>query len=115
MYGQEIFNGYLASKRIYWCVDMKPFLQYMPKVSRNEALARGLRYYWTGVQCKRGHICYRYADSGACFQCQRQKSDARRYEKRYPEGRSKNESRRKAEGIRDSLELESQLKEVWEI
>lgn len=39
-----------------------------PIVLKHEALALGLKKYFTGVPCKRGHISERYA-TGACIEC----------------------------------------------
>lgn len=36
-----------------------------------EAAAVGSRFYFTGKQCKHGHIAPRYTKAGGCVQCQR--------------------------------------------
>ena len=47
----------------------------MPKIiSRAQARAEGLTYYWTGVPCKSGHSCERRVDNCACMECSRIKS-----------------------------------------
>lgn len=38
-------------------------------MKRKEAIAAGLTQYNTGKPCKRGHMSYRYASSGACAAC----------------------------------------------
>ncbi len=38
-------------------------------MKRAEALARGLKKYFTGKQCIHGHIAPRYTDSGTCEDC----------------------------------------------
>lgn len=43
-------------------------------VSRNEALKRGVKHYWTGKPCKRGHIDLRNVSSFACVTCSREKA-----------------------------------------
>jgi hypothetical protein len=40
-------------------------------VSRDEAKALGLKRYFTGVPCKRGHIAERSVRSGRCLECSR--------------------------------------------
>jgi hypothetical protein len=40
-------------------------------VTRAEAKARGLRCFWTGEACPRGHINERYAINGDCAECAR--------------------------------------------
>lgn len=41
--------------------------------TRKQALAEGLKFYFTGKACKRGHIAKRYA-TGACFTCAQENS-----------------------------------------
>ena len=38
-------------------------------ISRKEALARGLKHYFTGKPCKRGHISLRLASVAGCCEC----------------------------------------------
>ncbi len=38
-------------------------------VSRKEAIAKGLRYYFTGKACKHGHVSRRVLRCGTCVQC----------------------------------------------
>lgn len=38
-------------------------------ISCRDARARGLRHYFTGRPCKRGHITWRYSASGLCYEC----------------------------------------------
>lgn len=38
-------------------------------ISRKEAKDRGLTRYFTGVACKVGHVCERYASTGHCVEC----------------------------------------------
>jgi hypothetical protein len=40
-------------------------------ITRAEAKARGLRYFWTGGACPRGHVNERYAINGDCAECAR--------------------------------------------
>jgi hypothetical protein len=41
-------------------------------ISRDEAMALGLKHYFTGVPCKHGHITERNVRSGRCLECFRE-------------------------------------------
>jgi hypothetical protein len=41
-------------------------------LSHEEAMALGLKRYFTGQPCKRGHIAERYVRSGICSKCARE-------------------------------------------
>lgn len=41
----------------------------MEIVTRDEALARGLKRYFTGKPCKHGHVAERHSADGACYEC----------------------------------------------
>lgn len=41
----------------------------MEIITRSDAVAAGLNKYFTGQQCKNGHIDFRYTKSGACQSC----------------------------------------------
>ena len=44
----------------------------MKKISKETAVRLGLKRYFTGVPCFRGHICERYVtSSNACIECAR--------------------------------------------
>jgi hypothetical protein len=43
-------------------------------ITRAEAKALGLKRYFTGKPCKRGHVCERKADDGCCLECARKLS-----------------------------------------
>jgi hypothetical protein len=43
-------------------------------ISRPEALARELKYYFTGNLCKRGHISMRQVSNHGCVECNRTKA-----------------------------------------
>ena len=43
----------------------------MDKISRQEAIDRGLTRYFTGLECKRGHVAERYTLQGQCSECQK--------------------------------------------
>lgn len=38
-------------------------------ISRDEAFAKGLKRYYTGKPCHKGHDCERYVSSGGCLDC----------------------------------------------
>ena len=40
-----------------------------PVVTRADAKAAGLKHYFTGLPCRRGHLAIRYASDGACYEC----------------------------------------------
>jgi len=54
----------------------------MQIIKAKEARAAGLRHYFTGKPCKRGHVDIRYV-TGGCAQCARE--DSRRYYSEDPE------------------------------
>lgn len=41
----------------------------MNEVTRKEAKERGLKFYFTGKPCKRGHVCERYVCNHQCLKC----------------------------------------------
>ena len=50
-------------------------------VSRQEAIAKGLKFYFTGKPCKHGHVADRYVKNYGCMICkkQRQIADSKRW------------------------------------
>lgn len=54
-------------------------------VSREDALARGLVRFFTGVACTRGHVCERNAKAGYCCECN---ANNTRAHESTPEGRA---------------------------
>ena len=44
-------------------------------ITRKEALAKGLKKYFTGKPCKHGHVAERYTATGQCKKCIRKKSN----------------------------------------
>lgn len=42
-----------------------------PIISRKDAKAQGLKFYFTGKPCGRGHVAMRYTNNWACFECRR--------------------------------------------
>lgn len=51
-------------------------------MNRKEALQKGLKKYFTGRQCSRGHIADRYAKTGHCTVCARQTANTWRERER---------------------------------
>ena len=41
----------------------------MKIISRTEALAAGLKHYFTGKPCRRGHVALRLVSICACVEC----------------------------------------------
>lgn len=39
--------------------------------SRDEAIEQGEVFYFTGLQCRKGHLAKRYTTSGRCIECAR--------------------------------------------
>lgn len=46
----------------------------MEQVTRSEAKARGLKRYFTGGHCMRGHLAERITSNGKCIECDRENS-----------------------------------------
>lgn len=47
-------------------------LSYGPFISREQAKEQGLKYWYNGKPCKRGHISRRRVNPNACVECQRE-------------------------------------------
>lgn len=41
----------------------------MKIISRKDALAQGLKHYFTGKPCHRGHVCLRFVSAKKCTEC----------------------------------------------
>lgn len=80
--------------------------------TKAEAIAQGLKTYFTGTPCRYGHLADRRVDSGACCECRREK-DRLRYARKAihrPTSRAADQpdqgpftSGQSVEEIRDSL------------
>ena len=46
----------------------------MVVISREEAIERGLKTYFTGEPCKHGHVAGRRVDNSGCLECRRERS-----------------------------------------
>lgn len=55
----------------------------MEKITRADAQAKGLKRFFTGEPCMRGHIAERQTTNGRCFECSKQTS--RNYRARNPD------------------------------
>lgn len=52
----------------------------MPEIiTRAEARSAGLKWYFTGNPCQRGHVSQRYTSAGMCRACSAEKYAAGRY------------------------------------
>ena len=51
-------------------------------ITKKEAKSKGLKFYFTGISCKRGHIAEKYI-SGHCVECHKEKYD--QWKNKYPE------------------------------
>jgi hypothetical protein len=49
-----------------------------PVVTRNQAVAAGEKFYYTGFKCQRGHLSPRYVSGGVCVACRKSILAARR-------------------------------------
>lgn len=87
-------------------------LEQPPKVSKEEAIERGLSLYWTGKPCRKGHMDFRYVANGNCLTCNRrhwQRSEVKRRGILDDSSARNADARRKAEAIREEMELEREL------
>jgi 5-methylcytosine-specific restriction endonuclease McrA len=65
-------------------------------IGLKQARAAGLRHYFTGVPCKRGHIDKRHTSNGSCLKCDQEKQRVAQWHKHNQEQHNAN-SRRWAE------------------
>jgi hypothetical protein len=75
------------------------------KVSRKEAIKAGADLYWTGKQCKNGHMSYRYVSNWQCRECLM----ASNANMRYGENIQDQSPRRSLEEQRDLARIEREL------
>lgn len=87
-------------------------------ISRKEALAKGLKHYFTGKPCRHGHVRNRLSSNGMCLGCK-----SLHYRTSYPENKtkaakrfkswhSKNPNRRRGYSATRRA-LEKQAKPLW--
>ena len=60
---------YSATKRCVACAADDAATAPWPVMTRNEAIDKGYRKYWTGKICVNGHIKQKYSASGICIGC----------------------------------------------
>lgn len=63
----------------------------MNLIARKEAVEKGLKFYFTGEPCKRGHVAKRYTAKSYCLECSR--LSAVESQNKNPEKKRKNQSR----------------------
>jgi hypothetical protein len=47
----------------------------MEKITRDEAKGRGLKFFCSGISCKKGHFPKRYVSSYQCYECSKLKGE----------------------------------------
>lgn len=50
----------------------------MEKITRKEAKAKGLKHYFTGKECKNGHVDRRHTSAGTCCTCRLERTRQKR-------------------------------------
>lgn len=50
--------------------------EFRPVISRGDALANGLKRYFTGKPCRNGHLAERHTSNRLCFMCNREHKEA---------------------------------------
>lgn len=79
--GRKCKFGHLAPRRTLGnhctaCLGLEiGDLAHQPIVTRKFAQAQGLKTYFTGKPCKRGHLAERRTDSCACCECLRENNE----------------------------------------
>lgn len=94
-------------------------LHYDPAVkqSRQAAMASGAPVYWTGKECKNGHVAHRYVGCGRCVKCdadQRRRRRSRLIVSEAIEAGVNGDARRAAEDLREQRRLERELSGYFE-
>ena len=83
-------------------------------ITRSEARAQGLRQYFTGKPCKRGHVAMRQVSSITCMECSRDKCRARYdKEKNRENGRRWREANREKDNARRRLSNKKPERKVY--
>ena len=73
-----------------------------PRISKNDAIKSGSSYYWTGKECKNGHIHFRRVKNNTCVLCAR----SYKYSEERDSLESLREKKKRAEEILAQLEDE---------
>lgn len=50
-------------------------------ISRRQAYAQGLKHYFSGIPCKRGHVADRSVATGLCTECPRDRNSTRKHDR----------------------------------
>lgn len=96
----------------------------MRLVTRQQAKARGLKLYFTGKPCLRGHIDERWTVSGLCLQCgrdhvlTRQRANRAEYTERQKQWRYANAERSNAymrQWAADNRDRSNEFKRRWRL
>lgn len=75
----EVFQDPISTPIKNLIPTVGEFLAYdHPILLRNQAVASGMKRYFTGVPCPRGHVCERVVSSRGCVICRRLAVAARR-------------------------------------
>lgn len=87
----------------------------MVVISREEAIERGLKTYFTGEPCKYGHVAERRVDNSGCLECRRERSkEYREQNKEYVKEYNKEYMKRNKEHIKEyKKEYYEQNKEYY--
>lgn len=51
------------------------------RLSRDEAIARGVHVFWTGIPCPAGHVAHRYVSNSFCVECKKERQSIRQSKK----------------------------------
>ena len=54
----------------------------MKEITREQAKHEGMKRYFTGKPCKRGHVCERETSSGMCVECKKIQRSSTEYKKK---------------------------------
>lgn len=77
-------------------------------MTRAEARNQGLKRYFTGKPCKRGHVCERIVSSLTCMECDRERQAANPWHKKNPD-RHRENGRRWAARNREKVNAANRL------
>lgn len=79
----------------------------MNVISRKEALALGLKFYFTGQPCKNGHLCEREVEDWKCLECRRARAAKRLEANRAEVNAARREKYAKDEAHRETLKAKA--------
>jgi len=65
----------------------------MQIITKQEAKEKGLRHYFTGKPCKRGHVCSRYTSNNSCADCLQLRNEMPETKKRLEKWRKQNKKK----------------------